>query len=85
MILGHEASGVVTEVGKGVTHLSVGDRVCMEPGIPSPDSIETKTRHYNLDPKVRFWATHPIHGVLRESVVHPAAFTYELPDNVSFA
>lgn len=85
MILGHEASGVITEVGKGVTDLIVGDRVCMEPGIPSPDSIETKTGHYNLDPKVRFWATPPIHGVLRESVVHPAGFTYKLPDNVSFA
>ena len=57
----------------------------MEPGIPSPDSIETKTGHYNLDPKVRFWATPPVHGVLRESVVHPAGYTYKLPDTVSFA
>lgn len=32
MILGHEAAGVVTEVGSAVTHLKVGDRVCMEPG-----------------------------------------------------
>lgn len=85
MILGHEASGTITEVGADVTHLAVGDRVCMEPGIPSPDSIETKTGHYNLDPKVRFWATPPVHGVLRESVVHPAGYTYKLPDNVSFA
>jgi D-xylulose reductase len=85
MILGHEASGVVTEVGAGVTHLAVGDRVCMEPGIPSPDSNETKTGHYNLDPKVRFWATPPVHGVLRQSVVHPASYTYKLPDGVSFA
>lgn len=85
MILGHEAAGVVSEVGSAVTHLKVGDRVCMEPGIPSPDSTETKTGQYNLDPKMRFWATPPIHGVLRESVVHPAAFTYKLPDSVSFA
>jgi D-xylulose reductase len=85
MILGHEASGTIIEVGSEVTHLKKGDRVCMEPGIPSPDSIETKTGHYNLDPKVRFWATPPIHGVLRESVVHPAGYTYKLPDNVSFA
>jgi D-xylulose reductase len=85
MILGHEASGPIIEVGAEVTHLKKGDRVCMEPGIPSPDSIETKTGHYNLDPKVRFWATPPIHGVLRESVVHPAGYTYKLPDNVSFA
>jgi D-xylulose reductase len=40
---------------------------------------------YNLDPAVRFWATPPIHGVLRPSVVHPAAFTFKLPEPVSFA
>ena len=38
-----------------------------------------------VDPAVRFWATPPVHGVLRPSVVHPALFTFKLPDNVSFA
>src|SRR4028119_832520 len=38
MILGHEASGTVIEVGPEVTTLAVGDRVCMEPGIPDPNS-----------------------------------------------
>jgi D-xylulose reductase len=38
---------------------------------------------YNLDPAVRFWATPPIHGCLRETVVHPASLTFKLPDNVS--
>ncbi|MBB4192290.1 threonine dehydrogenase-like Zn-dependent dehydrogenase [Rhizobium aethiopicum] len=37
MVLGHEAAGTVVEVGAGVTHLQVGDRVCLEPGIPDPD------------------------------------------------
>jgi D-xylulose reductase len=85
MVLGHEASGVVVEVGGEVTHLKVGDRVCMEPGIPDPNSKATRLGMYNLDPAVRFWATPPIHGVLRPSVVHPANFTFKLPDNVSFA
>jgi D-xylulose reductase len=34
---------------------------------------------------VRFWATPPVHGVLRPTVVHPADFTFKLPDNVSLA
>jgi len=85
MILGHEASGVVVEVGAAVTTLKAGDRVCMEPGIPDPNSKATLQGMYNLDPAVRFWATPPVHGVLRPTVVHPAAFTFKLPDNVSFA
>ncbi len=85
MVLGHEASGVIVEVGAGVTNLSKGDRVCMEPGIPDPNSVETRLGMYNLDPKVRFWAAPPVHGVLRPTVVHPAAFTFKLPDQVSFA
>lgn len=85
MVLGHEASGTVVEVGGGVTNLSVGDRVCMEPGIPDPNSKAARLGIYNLDPAVRFWATPPIHGVLTPYVAHPAAFTFKLPDNVSFA
>ncbi|MPV65222.1 NAD(P)-dependent alcohol dehydrogenase [Burkholderia sp. BE17] len=85
MVLGHEASGIVVETGAGVTHLRVGDRVCMEPGVPRLDSPATLRGLYNLDPDVRFWATPPVHGCLTPFVVHPAAFTYRLPDNVSFA
>lgn len=84
MILGHEASGVVVETGSAVTGLRCGDRVCMEPGIPDPHSRATQLGLYNLDPAVRFWATPPVHGCLRPSVVHPAAFTFRLPDRVSF-
>jgi D-xylulose reductase len=84
MILGHEAAGVITEIGSDVRELKVGDRVCMEPGIPDPTGRATRLGLYNLDPAVRFWATPPVHGVLRPSVVHPADFTFKLPDNVSF-
>ncbi|MEM6757910.1 MAG: NAD(P)-dependent alcohol dehydrogenase [Pseudomonadota bacterium] len=85
MILGHEASGTVIEVGSEVTTLTTGDRVCMEPGIPDPNSRATQRGMYNIDPAVRFWATPPIHGILRPTCVHPEAFTFKLPDNVSFA
>ncbi|MGF6659487.1 D-xylulose reductase [Paraburkholderia atlantica] len=85
MVLGHEASGTIVDVGSEVGHLKVGDRVCMEPGVPQFDSRATMRGLYNLDPAVRFWATPPVHGCLTPYVVHPAAFTYRLPDNVSFA
>lgn len=85
MILGHEASGTVIETGTEVTTLKVGDRVCMEPGVPDPNSRATRLGMYNIDPAVRFWATPPVHGILRPTCVHPEAFTFKLPDNVSFA
>lgn len=85
MILGHEASGTVIEVGPEVTTLKPGDRVCMEPGIPDPNSKATRLGLYNIDPAVRFWATPPVHGILRPTCVHPEAFTFKLPDNVTFA
>src|SRR3954470_8046567 len=85
MVLGHEAAGTVVEVGAGVMHLKIGDRVCMEPGIPDPNSKASRLGMYNVDPPVRFWATPPIHGVLTPFVVHPANYTFKLPANVSFA
>lgn len=85
MILGHEASGVVVEVGENVKNLKVGDRVCMEPGIPSQNSREVMGGYYNLDPEVKFWATPPYDGCCSDYVVHPAAFTFKIPEHMSFA
>ena len=84
MVLGHEASGTVVEVGAEVTNLKVGDRVCMEPGIPDPDrrrpgsACTMSIRRCVLGDAADPWLLTPF-------VVHPAAFTFKLPDNVSFA
>ena len=85
MVLGHEASGTIVELGSNVKNLKVGDRVCMEPGVANMNSRATKLGIYNLDPDLTFWATPPDHGCLTPHVVHKAAFTYKLPDHVSFA
>ena len=85
MILGHEASGIVAEVGEGVEGFAVGDRVAMEPGVPDTSSRAALAGTYNVDPAVSFWATPPVNGCLVEEVIHPAAFTYHLPEHISFA
>lgn len=84
MILGHEAAGQIIAVGEAVTHLQVGDRVAMEPGIPDWTSRAAQMGLYNLDPSVRFWATPPVHGCLTPEIIHPANLTFKLPDNVSY-
>ena len=85
MVLGHEGSGTVIEVGSNVSSLKVGDRVCIEPGVPDVYSKEYMKGLYNLDPKLTFWATPPDHGCLTPEVVFPSNFVFKLPENVSYA
>ena len=40
---------------------------------------------YNSIRRFGFGQRRRVHGSLRPTVVHPAAFTFKLPDNVSFA
>ncbi|KAI7664291.1 hypothetical protein KC319_g7523, partial [Hortaea werneckii] len=48
MVLGHESSGVIAEVGEKVSHVKVGDRVAIEPGIPCRRCVRCKEGYYNL-------------------------------------
>ena len=83
MILGHEAAGIILEKGEKVTNVNVGDLVCMEPGIPDMQAPEVLEGNYHLDPNIVFWATPPVHGCLRETVVHPARFCFKLLPGMS--
>ncbi len=83
MILGHEAAGIIVEKGSEVTNVDIGDLVCMEPGIPNMQAPEVLEGNYHLDPDIVFWATPPVHGCLREYVVHPARFCFKLPESMT--
>ncbi|MDD3339165.1 MAG: NAD(P)-dependent alcohol dehydrogenase [Lachnospiraceae bacterium] len=82
-VLGHEAGGVVVEVGKDVTHLQVGDKVALEPGRTCGQCEFCKKGLYNLCPDVVFFATPPVDGVFQEYVAHEAGLCFKLPDNMS--
>lgn len=84
LVLGHEAAGVVSAVGKNVTDLEVGTTVAMEPGVPCGRCKECRAGRYNLCPDVEFFATPPIDGAFCEYVVLPRDFVHPVPSNVSF-
>ncbi|KAI2604549.1 GroES-like protein [Hypoxylon fragiforme] len=83
MVLGHESSGTVVEVGSAVTSLSPGDRVALEPGYPCRRCAPCLSGHYNLCPEMRFAATPPYDGTLTGFWAAPADFCYKLPESVS--
>lgn len=82
-VLGHEPGGVVVKVGEDVKHLSVGDKVALEPGKTCGHCEFCKTGRYNLCPDVIFFATPPVDGVFQEYVCHEANLCFKLPENVS--
>lgn len=84
LVLGHEASGEIVALGQGVTDLSIGDRVAMEPGVPCGSCTQCRAGRYNLCPDVHFFATPPVDGAFAEYVTLPRAFAHRVPDNVSF-
>ncbi|KAI9493956.1 chaperonin 10-like protein [Zychaea mexicana] len=83
MILGHESAGIVADVGPGVKHLKVGDRVALEPGVACRLCDQCKSGRYNLCPEMSFAATPPIDGTLCNYYKHAADFCFKLPDHVS--
>ncbi|HEV8025022.1 MAG TPA: NAD(P)-dependent alcohol dehydrogenase [Candidatus Nanopelagicales bacterium] len=84
LVLGHEASGVVSAVGSNVTDLEVGTTVAMEPGVPCGRCKECRAGRYNLCPDVQFFATPPIDGAFCEYVLLPRDFVHPVPSHVSF-
>lgn len=84
LILGHEASGEIVEVGKGVKERKVGDRVAIEPGIPCRRCEYCKSGRYNLCPDMKFLSCPPYDGFFVEYVVVPWDFTFILPEGISF-
>jgi len=83
MILGHEAAGVIAEVGKNVRKLKKGDKVALEPGVVCGICNYCKTGLYNLCPNIIFMSTPPYDGTFQEYVTIAADMAFKLPENVT--
>lgn len=83
LVLGHEAGGVVVALGSGVTSLTVGRRVSIEPGVPCRSCAQCLGGRYNLCPAMAFFATPPHDGAFAQYVAMPEAFVHPVPDAVS--
>ncbi|KAL2835839.1 chaperonin 10-like protein [Aspergillus pseudoustus] len=83
LVLGHESSGIITQIGSKVSTLQIGDRVALEPGIPCRRCTLCKAGTYNLCPDIAFAATPPHDGTLAKYYCLPEDLCYKLPDTVS--
>jgi L-iditol 2-dehydrogenase len=83
LILGHEVSGVVVDVGAEVPADRVGERVAIEPQRPCRRCRHCKTGRLNLCAEMEFYATPPIDGAFCDYVVCPADFAHPVPAALS--
>jgi (R,R)-butanediol dehydrogenase/meso-butanediol dehydrogenase/diacetyl reductase len=81
LVLGHEFSGTVTEVGAGVTDVGEGDRVTIEPIYRCGHCRPCKAGHYNLCNSVGFHGLMADGGMAEYTVV-PQNQVYRLPDSI---
>ena len=84
VVLGHEFSGEVVEVGQNVTKLKVGDRVTVEPVVVCGKCPACKEGKYNLCSSLGFHGLCGTGGGFAEYTVFPEEFVHKIPDNMSY-
>jgi len=88
LIMGHEASGVIAEVGANVRGWQVGDRVTFDSTVYCGACYFCRRGEINLcdNRQVLGVSTgeYRRHGALAEYLVVPSRILYRLPDNLTF-
>lgn len=80
---GHEASGVVLEIGCGDSAIAVGDRVCVQPILGCASCFYCVQGRENLCTDMTV-ITGQYPGLMREHAVVPIRCLWTLPQGVSF-
>jgi L-iditol 2-dehydrogenase len=88
IIMGHEASGVIVEIGENVTGWNIGDRVTFDSTIYRLDDWYTRNGHYNLSDNRMVLGVSckdfRRDGAFAQFVNIPGHILYRIPDGVSF-
>ncbi|KAH7324769.1 hypothetical protein B0I35DRAFT_349553 [Stachybotrys elegans] len=82
LTLGHEFSGIVEEVGEGVTKVKPGDRVCVQPIIYDGECLSCQRGLVNCCDRNGFIGLSGWGGGLCEKTMAPESCVKLLPDNV---
>lgn len=83
LVLGHEFSGTVVQVGEGADAALVGQRVAGVPLVPCHDCPDCAAGDYSLCKHYSFIGSRRP-GAFAEYVAVPAANVFPLPEDVSF-
>jgi threonine dehydrogenase-like Zn-dependent dehydrogenase len=81
-LLGHELVGRIVAVAEGVTKLSVGQRVVVEPNYPCGACAFCLSGRGNICPKKQSMGV-TVAGCFADYVAAPAEFVWALPDSIS--
>lgn len=88
MIMGHEASGIISETGKSVKNWKKGDRVTFDSTVYPLNDWFTLEGNYNLSDNREVLGVSPgtyrRDGAFAEYIVIPQHILYKIPDNVTF-
>lgn len=84
VVLGHEFSGEVVEVGEGVSKFKKGDRVIVEPMVVCGECPACKEGKYNLCEKLGFHGLCGSGGGFAEYTVFPQEYIHKIPEGMSY-
>jgi L-iditol 2-dehydrogenase len=88
IVMGHEAAGVISEIGAGVADWKIGDRVTFDSTEFCGECEECERGNFNLCANRKVLGVscgdYRRHGCFAEQVVLPARILHRIPDSLSF-